>query len=82
MYKYSGFKVNSSVNKVILYLYNEETDSRIHIDCDMSLADYNLKDLISQEYQPVNSVKELIEKHKLVKRSQDYVKISSFKLGA
>lgn len=82
MYKYSGFKVNSTVNKVILYLYNEETDSRIHIDCDMSLADYNLKDLINQDYQAVNSVKELVEKHKLVKRSADYVKISSFKLGA
>ena len=82
MYKYSGFKVNSTVNKVILYLYNEETDSRIHIDCDMSLADYNLKDLINQDYQAVNSVKELVEKHKLVKRSKDYVKISSFKLGA
>ena len=81
MWKFSGFKIAN--NQVRLYLANEVSNNKTRIDCDLSLADYNLGELIGKEYKPVNSVSELVKTYKLKKReSVPFVRISSFKLGA
>lgn len=86
MWKFSGFKKMEikGVQVVRLYLVNEVNDSKVHLDCDISLDKYNVSSLIGQEYKQFNTVKELVDLYKLTERtvSNDFVRISSFKIGA
>ena len=75
--KYVRFTANS--NSVKLYLDN---GSRIVIDDEDAVTElnqYNLADLIGQDYQPVETVTALVTKHNLSKRG--FMKVVAYKLG-
>jgi hypothetical protein len=89
MWRFNGFDPNKKDKEgkqvVWLWLRNDVTGSVTHLDCDGSLDDYELTPLINKPYQQFSTVTELVKLYELKPRQKsklDYVRISSFKIGA
>lgn len=89
MWKFNGFDPNKKDregNQVVwLWLVNDSTGSVTHLVCDASLDDYELTVLIDKPYKQFSTVTELVKLYDLKPRQKsklDYIKISTFKIGA